>query len=186
MWVDPNSGAVFSRKPNKGLHYGVDAFRLHTDKPETAPKERTQRIIDEVQATSDPFTIIAKRHGVSRERVRQVAKTYCGLIGRNRMKAATAERRKEKRQNMGFTRTHCSLSRFVRRWLAEIGYGYCGTCFSALPLQEMTAPGRIRCKPCVAAKTRKWWRSLTPEARKAWAKKNNDRSNAKRKAKSHA
>lgn len=94
---------------------------------------------------------ISTRHGVSRERVRQIAKEYLQETGLERFAKRKLER--------AAARVPGHFPAIVKRWLRAFGYGYCGVSSheGGRVLSASNFSNERRCKSCAAAAMRHRW-----------------------------
>lgn len=125
---------------------------------------RTLAVLAEIRETTDTFQAIAARHGLTRERVRQIA-LIDGIKGRRIPKLKR------------YRRISCNwFTHLVRKHLAEIGHGYCCVCHAAKPCAEMVTGHNKHCKQCAAIRTKGWRSKPGNRARSiAWKKANADK-----------
>lgn len=144
--------------------------------PSKSPQ--TLAIMAEVRKLDATFTEIAERYGITRERVRQIAKA-AGVIGIPRKKERSKAARAQKRYAVGYR--HHGFVRAVNRALALIGCRYCPGCRKAVELDLMNAENKI-CKACNAARTNAYYHQGGKAKQKEWNKANREALNAYQRA----
>jgi len=125
-----------------------------------AEKRRTMRpriatIVELLKAEPDTgFAAIAARVGLTRERIRQIAKKYIGETGKNRKPT-------RKRPTENFTKRSFAMA--MKQHLFDCGYGYCSCCLTHNREPVIDGEGMTkvkyrlpyRCKKCVSEYYRK-------------------------------
>lgn len=151
----------------------------HASSPRRLHGLRRQRILTllrTLKPDGSPYSHseIARQPEVhcSREYVRQVDLITLGGRGRSRQNQATAIRRQNKvRLPHPYRWVY-----LVRKWLAGIGHGYCCQCHRCLPMDLLGKPAYSRCKQCVTANARDWYRTAEGKAKRAaWLKANSEK-----------
>lgn len=143
----------------------------------------TQLLID--LTTPDPdtnelatFSKLAVKHGITRERVRQLAKHYAGITGSQRVTSHSYKLKPGWR--LQWPKSGRVFTRIIRNILGLIDHGWCGHCWQAVPLKLMhnnTASQngyhKLRCKKCVAIRVNHWYHLENGrEKQYAWVKAN--------------
>ncbi len=146
--------------------------------PSKSPQ--TLAIMAEVRETAATFTEIAERYGITRERVRQIAKA-AGIVGIPRKKERSKAARVQKRYTVGYR--HHDFVRAVNRALALIGCRYCAGCRKAVELDLMGAGRARNCKACNTARTNAYYHNGGGKAKlKEWKNANREACNAYQRA----
>ena len=124
-----------------------------------APMEG-RRIVVLAALTDDPaatYTEIAKRIGVCRERVRQIAKSELSETGLVRLF------RRQLARHYGVPR---GFGIRIRNWLLDAGYAYCYECRRVLELGEMRRNGTQKINRCLECERKRMAAFYaTPEGR---------------------
>lgn len=128
----------------------------------------------EVRETAATFTEIAERYGITRERVRQIAKA-AGIVGIPRKKERSKAARVQKRYAVGYR--HYDFVAAANRALALIGCRYCPGCRKAVELDLMNARNKI-CKACNTARTNAYYHGGGKAKLREWVNANREAVNA--------